>query len=30
MKDEKIIEAFQMVWGSFPAPVILAHKSRGE
>lgn len=28
MKDEKVIEAFQMMWGSFPDPVMLVHKNR--
>lgn len=28
MKDEKVIEAFQMMWGNFPDPVMLVHKSR--
>lgn len=28
MTDEKVIEAFQMMWGNFPEPVMLVHKSR--
>ena len=28
MIDSKVIEAFHMMWGSFPAPVRLIHKSR--
>ena len=28
MADEKVIEAFQMMWGNFPDPVMLVHKSR--
>lgn len=28
MVDEKVIDAFHMMWGSFPAPVRLIHKSR--
>ena len=28
MVDSKILDAFQMMWGSFPAPVRLIHKSR--
>ena len=28
MVDEKVIEAFHMMWGSFPAPVRLIHKNR--
>ena len=28
MSDEKIIEAFQMMWGNFPEPVTITQKSR--
>jgi len=28
MSDSKIIEAFHMMWGNFPAPVRLIHKNR--
>ncbi|SHI79108.1 hypothetical protein [Propionispora hippei] len=28
MTDAKVIEAFQMMWGNFPDPVMLVHKSR--
>lgn len=28
MVDSKVIEAFHMMWGSFPAPVRLIHKNR--
>lgn len=28
MIDSKIIDAFHMMWGSFPAPVRLIHKKR--
>ena len=28
MVDNKVIEAFHMMWGSFPAPVRLIHKNR--
>ena len=28
MVDQKIIDAFHMMWGSFPAPVRLIHKNR--
>lgn len=28
MVDSKISEAFQLMWGKFPEPVMLVHKSR--
>ena len=28
MTDEKIIEAFQLMWGNFPEPVMITQKSR--
>jgi hypothetical protein len=28
MSDSKVIEAFQLMWGNFPEPVTLVHKSR--
>ncbi|MDR1702786.1 MAG: hypothetical protein LBR56_08410 [Sporomusaceae bacterium] len=28
MLDAKVIEAFKLMWGNFPEPVILAHKTR--
>jgi len=28
MVDQKVIDAFHMMWGSFPAPVRLIHKKR--
>lgn len=28
MDDQKVIDAFHMMWGSFPAPVRLIHKNR--
>lgn len=28
MVDTKIVEAFQLMWGNFPEPVMLVHKSR--
>jgi hypothetical protein len=28
MDDQKVIETFHMMWGSFPVPVRLIHKSR--
>ncbi|HEY3424966.1 MAG TPA: hypothetical protein VGL27_09240 [Negativicutes bacterium] len=28
MDDSKVIEAFQLMWGNFPEPVTLVHKSR--
>jgi len=28
MIDSKVVEAFHMMWGSFPEPVALVHKSR--
>lgn len=28
MVDPKVLEAFHMMWGSFPAPVRLIHKNR--
>jgi hypothetical protein len=28
MVEQKVIDAFHMMWGSFPAPVRLIHKSR--
>ena len=28
MIDSKVIDAFHMMWGSFPAPVRLIHKNR--
>lgn len=28
MVDAKVIEAFQLMWGKFPEPVMLVHKTR--
>lgn len=28
MVDEKIVEAFHLMWGNFPEPVMLVHKTR--
>jgi len=28
MIDSKVIEAFELMWGSFPEPVTLVHKSK--
>jgi hypothetical protein len=28
MTDSKVIEAFELMWGNFPEPVTLVHKSR--
>ncbi len=28
MIDSKVVEAFQLMWGNFPEPVTLVHKSR--
>ena len=28
MVDQKILEAFQLMWGPFPEPVMLVHKDR--
>lgn len=28
MVDSKVIEAFKLMWGSFPEPVMLIHKNR--
>ncbi|WP_371373248.1 hypothetical protein [Sporomusa aerivorans] len=28
MIDDKIIEAFHLMWGNFPEPVMLVHKTR--
>jgi hypothetical protein len=28
MMDQKMLEAFQMMWGPFPEPVMLVHKNR--
>lgn len=28
MIDSKVIEAFQLMWGNFPEPALLVHKSR--
>jgi len=28
MVDQNVIDAFQMMWGQFPEPVMLLHKSR--
>lgn len=28
MVDQKLVDAFQLMWGNFPEPAILVHKSR--
>lgn len=28
MVDSKVVEAFHLMWGNFPEPVMLVHKSR--
>jgi hypothetical protein len=28
MVDQRILDAFQMMWGPFPGPVLLVHKNR--
>jgi len=28
MVDSKVVEAFDLMWGNFPEPVMLVHKSR--
>ncbi len=28
MVDSKVIESFQLMWGNFPEPVMLVHKTR--